>query len=859
MTDQNPRILKIVSDEPGDAGGSDRRQSCRRADLDAWEPREDVDRSATLVNKTSYYEGDLISLYLDFLLKIAAVNPSFLRKYVFRGGCVFKQPYDKIKEKINQLFHLLAHTRFFELKAMLSFVPFASGAYIIDKIREVSLLTDGFCDDDINPMIDRDHRMIHFKIHHISSYDNITFLKKVIQKIQKKYSADIASRSAVREHLNHVKQLLTLFQHYFSFDLSRIGRFLENEKPTQLLSRIAHASSWPSADIITDIRNRIFLALKRPEENGCHASYYISDRFFKVYMHQTLSAFFLQHENLRFDETFFNHVNMLLENITFDDLRGTEIKSVQTLINRVRLNLDPESEEYWQMISAVYNQLACLSCDLSVEIFRRFPNEEIAGKIVRKSLVFILDYLVGKICAQYGRHLIMTKDFETIREVARLHSVSGVAAEKNIKFLSELNEEDFVNYGKKAAMLSSVASFGHVPDAFCVSKHFSCEELRGYDYREEIKKLEDVSKKKFGKNLLVSIRSGASISFPGSMRTILNVGINLVDRERFIALQGEEAFYRQYNRFLMDWLIAVEDVPEEEVKLLVDGRRSKEGNAVLIEYIRKRSIAIPRDAGMLVRAGVIGVKKSWDNQRTAVSRRVTGMMDTGTAVMVQKMASGLGETSGSGVAFSRMDGTENPKYFIEYLNNAQGVDIVSGEKNVFDSVPDDKKQDIIRVMGDLTQLYQCPVELEFTIDNGELNILQFRNQKKAAFAYQNCVEAEAGEEIFEGVCLHQGLVKGKVIFHVAAEESMGGEKIFLGRRMPYISGSRIKAVVTARWNYGSHQMMQIIAEGVPAVGVPDLKVIKDDNQEYALLNGCRIQAGDELVVGLNGKIFFPSV
>jgi len=765
-----------------------------------------------------------------------------------------------MKGKINQLFHMLAHTRFFELKALLSFVPFASGAYIIDKIRKVSLLTDGFCDDEINPMIDRDHRMIHYKIHHVSSYDNIAFLEKVIRKIQKKYSTDIDSGAAVQKHLKHVRQLLALFRYYFSFDLTRITRFLAGEKPTQLFLQIANAAGTPDADSVTDVRRSIFLSLKRPEKNSRYAGYYMSDRFFEVYIHKTLSAFFSQHENLKFGEKFFNHLSVLLENMAFDDLCGTEIKSVQTLIERVRRNSDPESEEYWQVTSAVYNQLACLSYDLSAEIFGRFPHEEIAGKIVRKSLVFILDNLVENLRRQYGEYLIVTRDFETVREVMQLHSISpDTGAEKTIKFLFDLNEGDFVNYGKKAAMLSRAASLGKVPDAFCISKHFSCEELREYDYRKEIEKLEELSHERFHEGLLVSIRPGASISFPGCMRTILNVGINLVDRGRFIARHGEEIFYRKYNRFLMDWLIAVEDMPEEEVRLLVDGHRAKEGNAVLIEYIREHSIAVPRDAGSLVTRGVLGVKKSWDHQRTAASRSVTGLIDAGTAVMVQRMACGLGETSGSGVAFSRISDNDNekPECFIEYLNNAQGIDIVSGEKTLFDRVPDDQKEEIINVTGALTQLYQCPVDIEFTIDNGALNILQVRKRKRSALAYQNCAEDEAGAKIAEGVSLHDGLTRGRVVFQVPSGKHMIGEKIFIGR-MPYVKGSRIKGVITDCWNYGSHQMMQIIAEGVPAVGVKGLKIIKSGCHEYALLNGHHIQEGDELIVGLNGKVFFPN-
>ena len=324
--------------------------------------------------------------------------------------------------------------------------------------------------------------------------------------------------------------------------------------------------------------------------------------------------------------------------------------------------------------------------------------------------------------------------------------------------------------GGKGANLADMSSLGlPVPEGFTVTTEVCDEYYKlGKKYpavlaeqiEKNIKKLEKVTGKTFGhgkKPLLVSVRSGAAVSMPGMMDTVLNLGLNDETIQAMIDLTGNERFawdsYRRFMQMFGDVVLGIEhhdfEAALEKVKkargaaqdtdLCVEGLRDvvKEYNAV---YKRAKK-SFPQDARKQLMAAITAVFDSWNNPRAIKYRQINEIRGLkGTAVNVQAMVFGnMGDTSGTGVAFTRNPSTGQNKFYGEYLMNAQGEDVVAGIRTpqpISQLAKVDRKsyKELCDIRILLEEHYRDMQDLEFTIEQGKLYILQTRNGKRTAAA-----------------------------------------------------------------------------------------------------------------------------
>ncbi|MBR4395759.1 MAG: pyruvate, phosphate dikinase, partial [Eubacteriaceae bacterium] len=279
--------------------------------------------------------------------------------------------------------------------------------------------------------------------------------------------------------------------------------------------------------------------------------------------------------------------------------------------------------------------------------------------------------------------------------------------------------------------------------------------------KEYMKKLEDVTGKTFGGNenpLLVSVRSGARVSMPGMMDTILNLGLNDDTVAAIAKLTENERFaYDSYRRFIMmfsDVAIGIDralfdnelDKIKEEKHYSNDTFLTAEDLKGLVETYKKifkdnMGYDFPTDPSVQLKIAVEAIFKSWNNPRAITYRKINKIpSDWGTAVNIQSMVYGnMGSDSGTGVAFTRSPSTGENTVYGEYLINAQGEDVVAGVRT---------PEDISRLKEDMPEIYDefvniCKIlenhykdmqDMEFTIENGKLYMLQTRTGKRTAQA-----------------------------------------------------------------------------------------------------------------------------
>ena len=278
---------------------------------------------------------------------------------------------------------------------------------------------------------------------------------------------------------------------------------------------------------------------------------------------------------------------------------------------------------------------------------------------------------------------------------------------------------------------------------------------------EYIAKLEEITGKKFGdleNPLLVSVRSGARASMPGMMDTILNLGLNDVVVEKFAEKTGNRRFaYDSYRRFIQMYSDVVMEVGKKYFEELIDEMK-KNKNVKLdteldaddlkeladkfkAEYKAKIGSDFPQDPKEQLMGAVKAVFRSWDNPRAIYYRRMNDIPSSwGTAVNVQEMVFGnMGNTSGTGVAFSRNPATGEKGLFGEYLMNAQGEDVVAGVRTP-QTIDQLKKENpavyaqFAEIVDKLEKHYRDMQDMEFTIEEGKLFMLQTRNGKRTAAA-----------------------------------------------------------------------------------------------------------------------------
>ena len=325
--------------------------------------------------------------------------------------------------------------------------------------------------------------------------------------------------------------------------------------------------------------------------------------------------------------------------------------------------------------------------------------------------------------------------------------------------------------GGKGANLAEMTNLGlPIPQGFTVTTE-ACTDYynNGKQIRDEIKdqifdalkKLEELQGKKFGdpeNPLLVSVRSGARVSMPGMMDTILNLGLNDVVVEGFAKKTNNPRFaYDSYRRFIQMFSDVVMEVPKSKFEEILDEAKEKKGVKAdsdldaedLKEIVTKfkalykaeKNAEFPQDPKEQLMEAVKAVFRSWDNPRAIYYRRMNDIPgDWGTAVNVQAMVFGnMGETSGTGVAFTRNPSTGEPTIYGEYLINAQGEDVVAGIRTpqpiarLEQDMPE-VYQEFLRIANLLENHYRDMQDMEFTIEDKKLYFLQTRSGKRTAQA-----------------------------------------------------------------------------------------------------------------------------
>ena len=435
--------------------------------------------------------------------------------------------------------------------------------------------------------------------------------------------------------------------------------------------------------------------------------------------------------------------------------------------------------------------------------------------------------------------------------------------------------------GGKGANLAEMTKIGlPVPFGFTVTteacnQYYSDGQAISSDIEKEIFEkladLENVTGKKFGdatNPLLVSVRSGAVFSMPGMMDTVLNLGLNDETLKGLASLTENERFaLDSYRRFMQMFGDIVLEVPKSKFDVIFEAKKKKEGCELDVDLTSEHLKAIIEDYKALVKSetgkdfpqapkdqlmeAIQAVFRSWNNDRAILYRQLNHIpSDLGTAVNVQAMVFGnMGNTSGTGVAFTRSPVNGETKIFGEYLINAQGEDVVAGIRTpqpiseMEHSFPDVYKE-FMRIAELLEKHYTDMQDMEFTIEREKLFMLQTRNGKRtAAAAIKIAVDMEKeglidkktavtrldpaqidqllhpmfdaeelkkAKKIATGLPASPGAATGKIYFHAkdAVDAAANGEKVILVRQEtnPEDLAGMVAAegILTARGGMTSH-------------------------------------------------------
>ena len=489
--------------------------------------------------------------------------------------------------------------------------------------------------------------------------------------------------------------------------------------------------------------------------------------------------------------------------------------------------------------------------------------------------------------------------------------------------------------GGKGANLAEMTNLGlPIPQGFTVTTEACTEYYNdGKKINEEIqsqifealKILEEMQGKKFGDNadpLLVSVRSGARASMPGMMDTILNLGLNDEAVEGFAAKTGNPRFaYDSYRRFIQMYSDVVMEVPKSYFEKIIDEVKEAKGvhydteltTDDLKELVKRfkevyknamNGEEFPQDPTEQLMGAVKAVFRSWDNPRAIVYRRMNDIPgDWGTAVNVQAMVFGnMGDTSGTGVAFTRNPSTGEKGIFGEYLINAQGEDVVAGVRTpqpitkLAEDLPECYKQ-FMELATKLENHYRDMQDMEFTIQEGKLYFLQTRNGKRTAPAAIKIacdlvdegmitpeeavtrIEAKSLDQLLHpefdknvlknakvigtGLNAAPGAGAGKVVFTAEEAKELGkggkGERVVLVRleTTPEDIEGMVAAqgILTVRGGMTSHAAVVARGMGTCCVsGCGDIKM-NEEAKEFEL-GGYTFHEGDYISLdGTTGKIY----
>ena len=486
--------------------------------------------------------------------------------------------------------------------------------------------------------------------------------------------------------------------------------------------------------------------------------------------------------------------------------------------------------------------------------------------------------------------------------------------------------------GGKGANLAEMTNLGlPVPQGFTISTEACTDYYNdGKQINENTQQqifdalswLEEIRGKKFGDEndpLLVSVRSGAPVSMPGMMDTILNLGLNDVSVVGFAKKTGNPRFaYDSYRRFIQMFSDVVMGQPKTLFDAILEGEKSRHGykfdteltaedlQDVIAQYKKlykeQQGDEFPQDPRVQLMEAIKAVFRSWDNPRANTYRRMYDIpYELGTAVNVQSMVFGnMGDTSGTGVAFTRNPATGAKGIFGEYLINAQGEDVVAGIRTpqpitkLEQDLPECYKQ-FMEIAMKLEAHYRDMQDMEFTIENGKLFFLQTRNGKRTAQAALQIacdlvdegmitpqeavtrIEAKsldqllhptfdpealkAGEVIGQALPASPGAAAGKVYFTAedAKQAHEQGERVVLVRLETSpedIEGMHAsEGILTVRGGMTSHAAVVARGMGTCCVsGCGDIAINEDD--KVFELGGHTFHEGDYISLdGSTGKIY----
>ena len=490
--------------------------------------------------------------------------------------------------------------------------------------------------------------------------------------------------------------------------------------------------------------------------------------------------------------------------------------------------------------------------------------------------------------------------------------------------------------GGKGANLAEMTKIGlPVPQGFTVSteactRYYEDGKTIGEDIVEQIyaalAETEKVCGKKFGdleNPFLVSVRSGARASMPGMMDTILNLGLNDVAVKGLANLTENERFaYDSYRRFIQMFSDVVMEIPKSFFERVLDEIKESKGakydtdlNAedmkeIVVRfkeiYKEKMGVEFPQDPKVQLMEAIKAVFRSWDNPRAIYYRRMNDIpSDWGTAVNVQSMVFGnMGNTSGTGVAFTRDPSTGEKKLYGEYLINAQGEDVVAGIRTpqkieTLQQVMPEVYEQFVNIAQTLENHYRDMQDMEYTIERGKLYMLQTRNGKRTAAAALkiavdlvnegmittdeailkvepkqldsllhpqfDAVALKKAKEIAMGLAASPGAACGMVYF--TAEEATAaaktGKKVVLVRLETSpedIEGmAHAQGILTARGGMTSHAA--VVARGMGTCCVAGCGALRvDEEAKTATVGDVVFHEGDWMSIdGSTGKVYAEAI
>lgn len=503
---------------------------------------------------------------------------------------------------------------------------------------------------------------------------------------------------------------------------------------------------------------------------------------------------------------------------------------------------------------------------------------------------------------------------------------------KYVYLFSEGNANMKELLGGKGANLAEMTNLGlPIPQGFTVTtqsciKYYTDGEKILREVEDEIfdnlKKLEEITGKKLGnaeKPLLLSVRSGARVSMPGMMDTVLNLGLN--DRVLETLIKRNERFaYDSYRRFIQMFSDVVMEIDkslfEKEIDKIKEKRNVKLDTELTAEdlkqlvqrfkeiYKEKQGHDFPQEPTIQLLEAIKAVFRSWNNPRAITYRKLNDIPgDWGTAVNVQEMVFGnMGEDCGTGVAFTRNPATGENKIYGEYLMNAQGEDVVAGIRTpqkieTLKEINAQAYEDFITYATKLEKYFKDMQDLEFTIESGKLYILQTRNGKRTADAALKVAvdlvkeklitEKEAvlridpkqldqllhpnfekkslenAKIIAKGLPASPGAATGKVVFTAerAVELHEKGEKDLILVRLETspedIEGMNVcRGVLTVRGGMTSHAAVVARGMGTCCISGCGEITVNEEERYFVDRNGNKYEEGEYISLeGTTGNVY----